>query len=360
MSTIGTPQANANLSSIQVLRGLAAAVVAFHCGSILAQPDYGGQQWLAGVTVYGKLGVNLFFLLSGFIILKAHQADLGRPASLPRYAFRRLVRIFPIYWIVLTLNIAVSATGLGNPDFSWAPANIGSAYLLVPLTVDVTLPLKVAWSLFHEIHFYVFFAVALVSARLALGLAALWLAAIAVGAVVGVADPLELLSPWNLYFLAGMGICWLSERIDRRYAAAFLGAAVAIFCVFLAVGPTDAILSDGVTATTYWFLPIFAALLLGFVLLEPRTHTAPAPLLLGGDASYSIYLIHTSVISALALLAQRLGLIETMGGYGFFALAFCTALAAGVVLHLLVERPLLAAARRFAPPRLPVKTAISH
>jgi peptidoglycan/LPS O-acetylase OafA/YrhL len=338
-----------------VLRGIAAAaVVVFHCGSILAQPEYGGEVLFGGVTVYGKLGVNLFFLLSGFIILKAHQIDLGRRGSLPRYAFRRLIRIFPIYWIVLTLNIMVSTTGLGGPDFSWAPENIASAYVLVPLSGEVSLPLKVAWSLFYEIRFYLVFALALaltmLSKRLLLWLAVAWLAAIAAAAVQGAMDPLELLSPWNLYFITGMGICWLSERLDRSLAPLFFAAAAAGVAGFFALGPTEAILSDGVTATTYWFLPVFAALLMGAVLLEPKAHGAPAPLLVAGDASYSIYLIHTMVIAGLAVLARLVGFDDTIGGYGFFVFAFCAAVAAGVILFLAVERPLLTALRRFTPP----------
>ena len=338
------------LQSIQVLRGLAAVgVIAFHCGTILAQT--GGEVLFAGVTAFGKLGVNLFFLLSGFIILKAHAADIGHPSNLPRYAFRRLARIYPIYWIVLTVNIAVSSTGLGDPDFSWAPENLASAYALLPLTPELSLPLKVAWSLFYEIRFYLLFAIALLSGRLALVLATVWLAAILGAAVLGLTDPLELLSPWNLYFLAGMGICWLSERMAARHAPLLLVGGIAVILAFVGFGSLDSINTDGVTATTFWFLPAFSLLLLGAVLLEPKMGQAPPVLLFLGDASYSIYLVHTSAISVLALLANRLGLIETAGGYGFFVFALVFAVSAGSAVYLLVERPLLAALSPLTPRR---------
>ncbi|NBQ54213.1 MAG: acyltransferase, partial [Proteobacteria bacterium] len=52
-----------------------------------------------------RYGVDFFFVLSGFIILHAHMDDIGRPARLGRYLWRRAVRVYPIYWICLTLSV---------------------------------------------------------------------------------------------------------------------------------------------------------------------------------------------------------------------------------------------------------------
>jgi exopolysaccharide production protein ExoZ len=154
-----TPQTG--LTSVQALRGLAAlGVVSDHVSFIMGQPQYGSHSIWPETLEYGKLGVNLFFVLSGFIILRAHLADLGRPSRLARYLYRKVVRIYPVYWIFLTLYVVAAAAHFGFPEFAWAPGNLLQAYTLLPLSADVSLPLhelilplKVAWTLAYEIEF---------------------------------------------------------------------------------------------------------------------------------------------------------------------------------------------------------------
>ena len=100
------------LLSLQAGRGVAAIGVVFdHVSLIMAQPEYGAHNVLASVTQYGILGVNFFFVLSGFIILMAHYKDIGQPRSVGSYAYRRVIRIYPIYWVFLALYLAGSALG---------------------------------------------------------------------------------------------------------------------------------------------------------------------------------------------------------------------------------------------------------
>ena len=61
---------------------------------------------------FGHAGVDLFFVISGFVILFVHWEDIGRPQRISRYAGRRLTRILPIYWVALALTIASRAASL--------------------------------------------------------------------------------------------------------------------------------------------------------------------------------------------------------------------------------------------------------
>lgn len=77
-------------------------------------------------------------MLSGFIILMAHHNDIGRPERFSAYVTKRIIRVYPAYWVYLTGFIAAAAVGLGYPDFSWNPRNLLTAYLLVPLASDTS------------------------------------------------------------------------------------------------------------------------------------------------------------------------------------------------------------------------------
>ena len=98
------PQGPHNLVSLQLLRGAAAIFVVIHhtCLIIAVQPEYGGMNAYAWIANKGWIGVNCFFVLSGFIIMHAHSRDIGTPSRALRYVMRRVSRIYPIYWLFLT------------------------------------------------------------------------------------------------------------------------------------------------------------------------------------------------------------------------------------------------------------------
>ena len=348
---------SSGLTSVQALRGLAAlAVVLHHVSFIMGQPQYGGRQIWPEAFEFGTLGVNLFFVLSGFIILKAHLADLGRPARLARYLYRRIVRIYPVYWIFLTLYVLAAAVHFGVGKFSWAPESLLQAYVLLPLNADFhlplherILPLKVAWTLAYEVEFYALFVIALFSVRLALIFVSFWLVGILVQAALVHEPATGLFSSWNLYFLAGMGVLWLSERTPPAAGPGILAAGL----ILLAVSPfiytaEDIILIDTFPIAAY-FVPPFALILLGVVLLERRGTGAPAVFQVLGDASYSIYLVHSAAISAVMIFAQRLQLTTRIGPYATYVLVLVTAVTAGFAAYFLIEKPMLRALRKFSP-----------
>jgi exopolysaccharide production protein ExoZ len=345
------------LTSVQALRGLAAlGVVLYHTSLIMRQPQYGSHSIWPETLEYGKLGVNLFFVLSGFIILKAHIGDAGQPSRLSKYLYRRVVRIYPVYWIFLTLYILAAAVHFGFPDFSWAPGSLLQAYTLLPLNADIRLPLhelilplKVAWTLAYEIEFYLLFVIAIFSARLALIVASIWLVAILVQATQAPQPVNGLFSTWNLYFLAGMAVLWLSDRIPMSVGHGVLAGGLILWCICpMIFSSRDMVIVSKVSIAAYFVLA-FALILLGSVTLERRGFVAPVVLQVLGDASYSIYLVHSAAISGVLIFARPLQLIARIGPYATYFLVFLIAVAAGVAAYFLIERPLLRSLRKFTP-----------
>lgn len=336
------------IESVQVMRGLAAfAVVLYHVNLILALPQYGGRDILPGLSSRGWLGVNFFFVLSGFIIMVAHHDDIGQPRAVGRYLWRRFSRLYPIYWICLTVYLLAAYVGIGYPTFGWQPLNILSAYVLIQLTDDFSLPLRVAWTLFYEVTFYTAFAVLILNRIAGVALFCGWMVAIAIASLQGYVNmgPLHM---WNASFVVGMAVFFLSRRIDPRWGRALLLAGLAGLAVVFAMGLGAKLRATQADPVAVLLLAIpFGLILLGAVLAEQRFDwRAPRWLLLMGAASYSIYLVHSPVISVVAQLHHRLARSVELPDVVIFTLATVVSTGAGIAAHLLIEKPLLSSMHR--------------
>src|SRR5262249_22225839 len=121
------------LDNLQALRGVACLlVVVYHAAGIEATFGLGFSP-LHPVQRFGAAGVDLVFVVSGFIMASTSRADLGRVARLPRYLFRRFWRIYPAYWAALVPALAYYAWSGPTPVFgpNW-PAEWCDTLLLLP------------------------------------------------------------------------------------------------------------------------------------------------------------------------------------------------------------------------------------
>lgn len=337
-------EAPRKLQSIQAARGLAAlAVVVYHTSLMFEQRA--GFVLFRGLGGYGYLGVPFFFVLSGFIIGHAHFADLGYPRRVGRFLGKRFQRVYPIYWVLSAMFIVAALAGMGEPDFSYAPAELLQAHLLVHvLPSHGPPPLKVAWTLFYEVRFYLVFALAIVAPRATLTVAMAWMAAIV---LVSPWDDLSTkwLSYWNLAFPIGLIACALFRRLTAAHGTrcALLGGLLLL--AILITYPVEQ-LHGGRSLPMTGMMAGFALVILGVALREKGNPLAcPRSLLLLGDASYSLYLAHSAVISLAGTLILKLDLMHLASSEALYLAIVFTAMAVGIAVHLLLERPLLAALR---------------
>jgi exopolysaccharide production protein ExoZ len=155
------------LDWIELGRGTAAFVV------VISHIDYVRlpSEWVF-LHHWGRWGVAFFFVLSGFIILHVHWQDIDVRSRAANFAWRRFLRIFPLYWLVLTFGLLIRIH-LG--DTSYAP-NVDLAYLIHQmLLLPGRLFVNPAWTLRHELLFYGIFLVAILNRKLGIVLFALWL-----------------------------------------------------------------------------------------------------------------------------------------------------------------------------------------
>lgn len=325
--------------TLQIGRGLAAmAVAAFHLGVFMSLPELGGTGENPYARLFGRgfLGVDFFFVLSGFIILQAHRRDIGTGQT-RRYLTRRFLRIYPIYWGYLLVCIAgMAAVGSSHLQLHSA-GDWATPFTLIRWTT-VELPLDQAWTLFHEILFYAVFAALIIDRRVGALLMGAWMMAALFGLMAGISEvqPVSfytvLANPQNLNFAIGMAACYFVEKQSRRVAWLVLAAGFLV----LAIAARESY--DPANQVVYAMS--FGLLISGAAAMERHGALRP-PLWLGfiGDASYSIYLLHEHLQTYGLRALRKIGL--TSHGAMLFAIVFAITVIGGCLAYQFLERPLL-------------------
>lgn len=331
------------IKTLQAGRALAAiSVAAFHLSLLMGNERYGGTEVFRDFTRHGNLGVDFFFVLSGFIILFAHAKDIGHPIRWREYLSRRFVRVFPVYWLYTAVFVALLLFGVGTDAKYPSGLQDWATSLTLIRFSDVSPPLEVAWTLFHEIAFYATFSLLLLSKRLGIvalgifGLTCLAFYHIPPNTAYTAANVYS--SGMNLHFFFGMGAFWLFKRGGAGVFEALIGTFVVLVTgIFL-------IEHD----ISHLFLGLgFGLTLAGFSKMEIAGRIrVPALLGLVGDASYSIYLTHVSLEGALLKVINKLSIQTMLGNELTYALVLSMTIFLGTCAYLWVERPLLMALRK--------------
>jgi peptidoglycan/LPS O-acetylase OafA/YrhL len=203
--------------------------------------------------------------------------------------------------------------------------------------------LSVAWTLVFEMTFYVLFAVAILSRRVGAGLLVVWMALILAGRFVDHQAPLRhaLMSLSNMEFIMGILAAHLTLTMPVQRP---LSLAVLATVAFAASGLLEnaGVVTPAGAMSQLLFALASVGLVVGLASAERqgRLHVGAAGAFLG-NASYSIYLIHTIVIGLAARVLGSLGLVKTLPSAVVFILVALAAVAGGAALHVLVEQPLL-------------------
>lgn len=336
------------ISSIQACRGIAAiAVLLFHNSvAIFSQEKYWSEKPFGRIFDFGHAGVEFFFVLSGFIILRAHWIDLGNRAVALRYILKRLWRIYPIYWLILLTIMPVFFLdkSFGSGHQRDATQILSSIFLLEirwdpDLSAD--LPLSVSWTLFHEMLFYIIFSSLIVNIRAGLIILSLWFFS-SIYELFNKSNSILYFyfSPLNVLFLFGMLTYWTARSAKIKTAGPTMMLGMAIFCGAGIEEVYHPLIGDMGRSMVYGGAS--ALILAGLVQLESAGRLRLWKMFtVLGDASYSIYLTHLPLLSALAKISIRLGLREGAPPKLMFVATAITATSIGVAIHLVVEKPLL-------------------
>jgi exopolysaccharide production protein ExoZ len=350
-SVMGAP--TAVLVPIQILRGIAATAVIFsHFQSSLFKifgPD------VSTLTMHtGSAGVDLFFVISGFVMVYASERLFGQAGASRTFLLHRVVRIIPLYWLATTVYLVLA---LVVPRFgkSYTSGLIVASYLFVPFAHEgyVQPVVGQGWTLNYEMFFYVLFAVALFGTRrTAVAICALALCGyVAIGHLIG---PLPLAlrywsSPIVLEFVLGTGLALLYRegvKLPKSVGVALMAIGFAAIFVLSALVAGD----DSYRMLT-WGVP--SALVIAGATLSEFSPTSALwrPAVLVGDASYALYLFHFFPVRGVLYFARWLRLDVVRFYWLLLALAVLCAIGVAIIVHYLFEKPATKFLRSYAASR---------
>ena len=351
------------LKSIQALRALAAlAVMVSHLYGV-ENKHTGSTPILSEMALVGVSGVDLFFVISGFVMVWiAGDLDAG-VKNAGKFMFSRILRIYPIWWLFaaamsvylfISYNVPWDAEAIDQLGVSGWHHWINSMLLIPHKALPV---LQVGWTLIHEMYFYVVFAALLLLPR-AYRMPAFVVWAMIIVASISAqltgfyADSLValLLFPMTLEFLMGAAAAWLLKAKDGafRWAALIIGLIWLVFAIISV--DFSAALYSAPTQRTLLYGPAFALLVYALVSFEQKTKLSafiPQSLVRLGDWSYSLYLCHLLVISAVArLFYPRFSDPGLLDNLVFLGLSAGTAILVSALSYSLFERPIQTITRR--------------
>jgi exopolysaccharide production protein ExoZ len=358
------------LNSIQVLRAVAAlAVTLAHTnaetgwlGVYTGRPDH-----LPGM-VTGAAGVDLFFVISGFVMVYASEPFFGSARGAMAFLWRRIIRIVPMYWLATTVTLAYWLWVLGTSlaQESLPPDALAASYFFIPhMRPNGTMApaLGVGWSLNYEMFFYLTFAAFIVFPRRAavIGLGFFLAGFVYFGSAAFLPEPLAYFSNSTLLeFLFGMAVgLAYREGISCPPQLAWLIGAVGL-TVLGATAISDRamifrreIMWGGASAL------IVIAALWAIELARPGGRLWRF-LVLIGNASYALYLLHGVVM--LMPRTQFLDGAVWLYQWPWLYVAFLVSasVAVAVAVHLLIENPMTNRLRRRATDGTIKRRAAAH
>ncbi|TNF19045.1 MAG: acyltransferase [Rhodobacteraceae bacterium] len=323
-----------HLPGLQSLRALAAFLVLV--GHIRAEAAHYFALDLPGADLPWTRGVDIFFVISGFIVTLSAARFLHRPGA---FLGRRLRRVAPLYALFTTLMVALLLAAPGAlKDTGLDPAQILHSYLFLPFERPdgrIAPVLSLGWTLNYEVFFYALLALCLTLPRPLLTCAA----ALVTLALLGPHLPrstatLFYTNPLILEFTFGITLARLWQRGVIRPSTPLALTALAAGLALLALLHQTALprfLAAG--------LPAMLIVAAGTLFAPDR----PLPFQRLGDASYALYLSHR-----FTLRAATLALLPILPATPLAAVAFCAALTlaclwTALLVHRHIERPLLAA-----------------
>lgn len=314
---------------------------------------------VAWLLEHGDLGVDIFFVLSGFVIAHSIRHGLFSLSYLGRFALRRSIRLDPPFWVTIALEVALIRVGLmvvptletHVPTFGEVALNATYAYRFFGAAEII----PVFWSLTYEVQFYFILVAGLVALRYLGLLSGRRIAGVLLG-LTYVYSLLVWLTVFPLpitgifldrWFQFGFGVlAWLAtyRSLDARL---FYVVAVSTLAAAMMLAPNEFRLLAGVATVITGSLLVWAG------------HRGRMSMLGGtmiqflGRISYSLYLLHLPIGWRVMTLGRMTLEPGALMGFVLMAAGIGCSVAAAWIMHVALEAPSMKLARRVTLPRRP-------
>ena len=328
-----------NIESVQIMRGIAAILVVLLHISI--KGDQYGNDALKGFAI-GGAGVDLFFIISGYIMCVS---TANRNLNFGGFMLHRIRRIMPLYWLTTTIALVIFLYKPEIINTSGGETSIWASYTLVPngsryLNSN-------GWTLSYEFLFYILFGLIIHKGTYkAILLSSIVLLILVVTGLLFPSNEHSFnFATNNLYleFIYGMGCFYLfNNKAIKPNAVMGLSLCIA-GAALLASEVFFKIPNQEENRGWLWGIPmllVFSGFLSMEGFIKGSTSVIKKLFLEAGNSSYSLYLFHPFTLSATAMCLKYMNMASNP--YLFTIILFAVTVAAGYVIYLYVERPLVA------------------
>jgi hypothetical protein len=348
------------MAFVDGLRGLAAlAVVLPHTNALFRNWSTGDEfaSLLRAVGPYGGRGVDVFFVLSGFVITHVLQNQRMTPRHVGTFLLKRVVRLSPPYYVAIALfclYLLLQGTVTKQAPALPSAASITAHLVYLQGLLGYGQLNVVYWTLCVEFQFYLFFCAFLAlcqrrSEREPGHSSAPKVAALLFGLALVYPAGLLRLYPQQVYlpaylfsFLAGALVCWtLAGRLSKLVLAGCAGA----MTLALAIEPSSSLLVTFGTA---------AGLYAAGALRRMNVWLSSGAVQFLGRVSYSFYLVHVPIALSALGLRTRFAPSSPLAAVALLVVVVLASLALAEILYRTVELPALNWSRRITRPRTPV------
>ncbi|NIE98547.1 acyltransferase [Pantoea sp. Acro-805] len=322
--------------SIQFLRGIAALMV------VLTHIAHKGQQYGTGSLNWfhvGGNGVDLFFIISGFIMcVTTHNKKI----TLLNFLLHRVIRIIPLYWLLSLAALIIFLVAPQMVNSSGGKTGIIQSFFLIPDGVKFLI--QNGWTLSYEFYYYLIFSVFIFLTDIRsiryLGVSLTILLLSGMGLILQPTTPFPafLFSNMLLEFMLGvLGFVIISNiKLSKISACLMIMLGLTWVTYNNVYGTPDLPFGKVVTSG----LPMFL-IFLGALSLEPWFATSHGWLVRAfeqiGNSSYSLYLVHPFILSPVALILKKLGLLSPAL---FTVVLLSGAVISGLLTYRFIEKPL--------------------
>ncbi|MFD0676051.1 MULTISPECIES: acyltransferase family protein [unclassified Paenibacillus] len=325
---------------IQAARGIAVVLVMLFHTSQLATKYY-PINFLGVNSMDRSGGYAYFFVLTGFLMVTIYRRHFGHIQMWRTFITKRLIRIYPIYWLVnaAVIPIYFLVPSFGN-GYETKPKEIVTSLLLLPYS-EVPI-LGVAWSLVYIMFFYLVFSLLFVlNKKTMLSLFALWLLIVGLHSMewIKLTDSVLirfLFDAMHLEFVLGMLIAYAVPHL-KRGSGWWLAAGMIVFPAVWVVR----YINPAFVYSNLLYTVGSSLVLLGVGSLRIAAPIWLKPLQFLGDASYSILLTSLGFLSISLKLSRAIHLSDWFGPTVVTALCFATALTMCCVFYHYIEKPLI-------------------
>ncbi len=336
------------LYTLQALRGIAAVlVVLFHATQIGRTPD--GIVAFKGFFSFGFCGVHIFFVLSGFLISYIHRSDIGCPASLMSYLKKRIIRVYPMHFIVLVMiSVGYFLMNDGNTSYF---NNILANLVLLKMPPEYINP--VTWTLSFEILFYLLFSLLILNVWFGGSFFFVWIFGIVSVSVFHVKLALipgfhYVFHKYSVLFFIGMISAFFAVNLKKSkgiynvFCVSFSFLSVVLFLLTVVF-----YFRHNIVNWDNWYIQTGFGVSSGMFLIcafHDRWNDFFEKSFLKelGDASYSIYLLHFFLLKYIIVECGKFFSIDDVLSVNIlFCISVVFVVFIGYLSHKCIEKPLL-------------------